>query len=234
MISGQQLITENIFRVLEWLHRMCGKILPIGLISILLIFLLSPSVFSAEMVKVKWIDDGDTILLADGRRVRYIGVNAPEVAHPEKGQVAEPFGVAASKQNKCLVYGHRVRLDFDREKKDRYGRVLAYVYLEDGTFVNLKMVESGYAYVLYLKPNTRFDRTLIKAQRRAMASGRGIWSDWTASDNKEGIIGNKRSRRFHRKSCPNAGSIHPKNRIALSSRWEAFWLGYAPAKQCGP
>ena len=234
MTLCQHVIAENILRRVDLLNRLRSRILSIGLISILLIYQLSPSVFSADWATVKWIDDGDTILLADGRRVRYIGINAPEVAHPQKGEVDEPFGVAAAKQNKCLLYGHRVRLDFDREKKDRYGRVLAYVYLEDGTFVNLKMVESGFAYVLFLKPNTRFDRALLKAQRQAMTSGIGIWRDWKAVDNDEGIVGNKRSRRFHRANCPNAGSIHPKNRIALSSRWEAFWLGYAPAKQCAP
>jgi endonuclease YncB( thermonuclease family) len=188
---------------------------------------------ASEWVSVKWVDDGDTILLTDGRRVRYIGINSPEVAHPEKGLDAELFGEAAKARNKSLVYGHRVRLEFDREKTDRYGRVLAYVYLEDGTFINLRMVESGYAYVLVLKPNNRFERVLLKAQRRAMKTGLGIWSDWKEEE-KESIVGNKRSRRFHRTSCPNAATIHPKNRVALSSRWEAYWLGFAPAKQCAP
>jgi micrococcal nuclease len=220
------------------MKRMGGKgirnaILSAGLVIYSLICLLSSVVQAAGMVDVKWVDDGDTILLKDGRRVRYIGINAPEVAHIEKGQAAEPFGEAAAKQNRSLVHGQRVRLDFDREKKDRYGRVLAYVYLEDGTFVNLEMIESGYAFVLFLKPNTRFDRMFLKAQRRAMKAKAGIWSRWEEGRH-EGVIGNKRSRRFHRANCSSAKKIHPKNRIVLSSRWEAFWLGYAPAKQCSP
>ncbi len=212
---------------------MRSAVIAATLVSFFLMHQLSPESPAVDLVSVKWVDDGDTILLADGRRVRYIGINAPEVAHVEKGQAAEPFGEAATAQNKALVHGHRVRLEFDREKTDRYGRVLAYVYLEDGTFVNLKMVESGYAYVLFLKPNNRFERVLLRAQRRAMKAGSGIWGDWKEEE-KDPIIGNRRSRRFHRTSCPNAVTIHPRNRMALSSRWEAFWLGYAPAKQCRP
>jgi len=210
-----------------------NTVLSAGLIISYLICLLSSVVQAAEVVGVKWVDDGDTILLKDGRRVRYIGINAPEVAHPEKGRAAEPFGEAATKQNKFLVHGHRVRLDFDREKKDHYGRVLAYVYLEDGTFVNLKMIEKGYAFALSIKPNTRFEHMFLKAQRRAMKAKVGIWNEWKEGSH-EGIVGNKRSRRFHRANCSSAKTIHPKNRIAISNRWEAFWLGYAPAKQCGP
>jgi micrococcal nuclease len=203
------------------------------LIVSFIFYLITSPVFADDLVSVKWVDDGDTILLSDGRRVRYIGINAPEVAHPEKGQAAERFGEAASKQNRRLVKGQRVRLDFDREKTDRYGRQLAYVYLEDGTFVNLKMVETGYAYVLYKKPNTRHHRTFLKTQRLAMKNRVGMWRAWQ-EENGEGIVGNKKSRRFHRKNCSSADTIHPKNRISLSSRWEAFWYGYAPAKQCGP
>ena len=204
-----------------------------GLIVSFIFYVSSSTGFADDLVSVKWVDDGDTILLSDGRRVRYIGINAPEVAHPEKGRAAEPFGEAASKQNRLMVKGQRVRLDFDREKKDHYGRYLAYVYLEDGTFVNLKMVENGYAYTLYKKPNLRHHRTFLKAQRLAMKKGMGMWYAWQ-EENSEGIVGNKNSRRFHRKNCSSADTIHPKNRISLSSRWEAFWYGYAPAKQCGP
>lgn len=211
----------------------CLPIILTGLIVSFFFYILSSIGFTDDLVSVKWVDDGDTILLSDGRRVRYIGINAPEVAHPEKGREAEPFGEAASKQNRHMVKGQRVRLEFDREKKDRYGRHLAYVYLEDGTFVNLKMVENGYAYALYKKPNLRHHRTFLKAQRLAMKTGVGMWRAWQ-EENSEGIVGNKKSRRFHRKNCSSADTIHPKNRISLSSRWEAFWYGYAPAKQCGP
>jgi len=100
---------------------------------------------ATEWVSVKWVDDGDTILLTDGRRVRYIGINAPEVAHAKYGQSAEPFGKKAFEANKALVYGKKVRLEFDREAKDHYGRLLAYVYLEDGRCVNFELINAGWA-----------------------------------------------------------------------------------------
>jgi len=185
---------------------------------------------AAEWVRVKWVDDGDTILLSDGRRVRYIGINAPEVAHAKYGQRAEPFGQKASEANKALVYGKKVRLEFDREAKDHYGRLLAYVYLGDGRCVNLEMLEAGWAYALYKKPNDRYVNLLLEAQRRAMKAGVGIWDQWREPG--EAIIGNRNSRRFHLKCCAESGKIHPKNRIPFLSQWEAFWHGYAPSKKC--
>jgi len=185
---------------------------------------------AAEWMSVKWVDDGDTILLSDGRRVRYIGINAPEVAHAKYGQQAEPFGKKASEANKALVYGKKVRLEFDREVKDHYGRLLAYVYLGDGRCVNLEIVKAGWAYVLYKKPNDRYVNILLEAQRRAMKAGVGIWDQWRESG--EEIIGNRNSRRFHLKGCAESGKIHPKNRILFPSQWEAYWHGYAPSKKC--
>ena len=187
---------------------------------------------ASEWVSVKWVDDGDTILLTDGRRVRYIGINAPEVAHAKYGQQAEPFGNKALEANKALVYGKKVRLEFDREVKDHYGRLLAYVYLGDGRCINLEMINTGWAYVLYKKPNDRHDRLLVETQRRAMKAGVGIWGQWKESG--EEIIGNRHSRRFHLKRCPESGKIHPKNRIPFASQWESYWHGYAPSKKCGP
>ncbi len=185
----------------------------------------------SEWVSVKWVDDGDTILLTDGRRVRYIGINTPEVAHAKYGRAAEPFGEEALAANKALVAGQRLRLEFDREEKDHYGRLLAYVYLEDGRCVNLEMIKGGWAHVLYKKPNDRCDRLLVETQRRAMRAGAGIWNQWRESGAE--IIGNRASRRFHLQRFPESRKIHPKNRVRFANQWEAYWHGYAPSKKCG-
>lgn len=208
--------------------RRCGWI-AVGCFLLLHLQLAEMAV-AFEWVSVKWVDDGDTILLTDGRRVRYIGINAPEVAHAKYGQPAEPFGNKALEANKALVYGKKVRLDFDREAKDHYGRLLAYVYLGDGRCVNLEMINAGWAYVLYKKPNDRNDRLLVESQRRAMKAGVGIWD--RLREPGEEIIGNRHSRRFHLKRCAESGKIHPKNRILFASQWEAYWQGYAPSKKC--
>ncbi|MBW2406005.1 MAG: thermonuclease family protein [Deltaproteobacteria bacterium] len=83
---------------------------------------------------MKWVHDGDTIVLTDGRYVRYIGINAPEIAHDN--HKAEAFGYEAKNYNKSLVRSKTVRLEFDKEKYDRHGRLLAYVFLLNGTFIN--------------------------------------------------------------------------------------------------
>ena len=186
----------------------------------------------SEWARVKWINDGDTIILSDSRRVRYIGINTPEIAHPEKGKAGEPYANQALQHNKRLVYRKQVRLEFDREKHDHYGRLLAYVFLPDDTFVNAELLRVGLGYALPKKPNERHWKILLKAQREAMTAGKGIWKRWRKSGEK--VVGNRRSKRFHELGCPSADQIHPKNRVAFRSAWDAYWAGYAPAKTCPP
>jgi endonuclease YncB( thermonuclease family) len=178
--------------------------------------------------RVRWVDDGDTIVLQQGRRVRYIGVNAPEIQH--KDQQAQPLGYKAKAFNKKLVYQKSVWLEFDHEKQDQYGRTLAYVFLKDGTFVNAAMVVEGYAFYLYRRPNMNYNSMLLKSQRGAMRANKGIWRNWR--EQKATYVGNKRSKRFHLPSCSFAKKIKSGNRVLFSKKWNAFWAGYAPAKGC--
>lgn len=203
------------------------SVVPICLIAVsILLFVAQPH--AGERVDVRWVDDGDTIVLKDGRRVRYIGVNTPEIAHAD--QKAEPFGYEAKYFNKELVFPKRVRLEFDKQRYDRYGRLLAYVFLADGTFVNAKLIEAGYGFYLYREPNVRYGKRLIACQRKAMSASKGIWRGWR--EEKGVYIGNRRSRRFHRISCTFGQKTPKKNRRFFSMEWEAFWAGYAPCKRC--
>ncbi len=177
---------------------------------------------------VRWVADGDTIVLQDGRHVRYIGINAPEIQHEDRK--AEPFGDKAKAINKNFVLHQNVRLKFDREKKDRYGRTLAYVYHRNGQFINAEIIKQGAAYFLYVRPNTRYTELLIHRQKEAMQSGRGLWQNWKETTAE--YLGNKRSRRFHLPTCPHARRIKSSNRVRFSKKWDAFLAGYAPAKQC--
>ena len=129
---------------------------------------------SLEGVVVR-IVDGDTIhVQIDGRRerVRYIGVNTPELHHPTKG--AEPGGREASEQNRALVTGKRVRLELDVQERDRYGRLLAYVWVGD-RMINAELVRLGYAQVMTVPPNVRYQALFVKLQRDAREAGRGLW-----------------------------------------------------------
>ena len=107
---------------------------------IISLFLYSIS-FSQELHFVKRVVDGDTFILANNERVRLIGINTPETVHPSKP--VEYFGKEASAFTKKMIEGKKIMLEYDVQKKDRYGRILAYVYLKDIRFiifVNLKKV----------------------------------------------------------------------------------------------
>jgi micrococcal nuclease len=121
--------------------------------------------------------DGDTIHVRVGGQietVRYIGVNTPEVHHPRKGE--EPGGRVAAAVNRDLIAGRRVRLELDTQSRDRYGRLLAYVWVDD-TMVNAELVRRGFAQVMTVPPNVRHQALFLKLQREARDAGRGLWAE---------------------------------------------------------
>lgn len=116
--------------------------------------------------------DGDTLTVKlDGGRtekVRLIGVDTAEMAQG-------PWGAKARDYVRHLTKGKRVNLAFDVEPRDRYGRLLAYVYLPDGTFLNLALVRQGYAMVLTYPPNVAHTKAFVEAQAQARAERLNIW-----------------------------------------------------------
>lgn len=150
------------------------KGLPFLLLVIALLLPGAPSA-AVPLVKVKRVIDGDTILLQNGERIRYIGVNAPEIDHSPKG--AEPLGREAKEANRRLVEGKRVRLEFDAERRDKYGRLLAYVFLEDGTFANGWLVERGLAKAVSYPPNLKYQDLLKKLEQEAQEKRLGVWAE---------------------------------------------------------
>ena len=183
-----------------------------------------------DLLHVKRVVDGDTLLLDNKRFVRYIGINAPEMPHGNEH--GEPFGVEAKRENARLVGNQRIYLVYDRERVDRHGRELAYVYTNKNIFINQLMLEKGWAYCLFKPPNLRFHALFLKTQRLAMQGQQGMWHGWEAKI--QALVANKRSRRFHREACSFGAQTKKSNRILFSSLWEAFWAGYAPCKKCFP
>ncbi len=134
----------------------------------------SASAGSIEGTVVR-IVDGDTIYvrLADRvEKIRYIGVNAPEMHHPIKGE--EPGGREAAEVNRRLLDGRHVLVELDVRVRDRYGRLLAYVWAGD-TMVNAELVRLGYAQVMTVPPNVRYQHLFVRLQREARDSHRGLW-----------------------------------------------------------
>ncbi|MXS85237.1 nuclease [Nitrosomonas sp. HPC101] len=118
--------------------------------------------------------DGDTVVLENNKRVRLLGVNAPEIEN--RFRPAEPGGIEAKKWLQGKLSGRNVYLEHDRQTQDHYKRMLAHLYLPDGEHINLSLVEKGLATVNLIPPNLLHASTLIKAQQRAEAKELGIWS----------------------------------------------------------
>jgi micrococcal nuclease len=132
-----------------------------------------PAAFDGLVVRVV---DGDTVHVRLGDRiekVRYIGVNTPEIHHPRKGE--QPGGPEAHAVNRRLIEGKRVRLELDVQPRDRYGRMLAYVWVGP-MMINAELVRLGYAQVMTVPPNVRHQALFLKLQRDAREAGRGLYS----------------------------------------------------------
>ncbi len=138
----------------------------------------APAAAGSRVGVVVKVVDGDTIHVLVGEqreKVRYIGVDTPETRHPTKG--VQCYGKAASEFNERLVGSERVRLVRDVEERDRFGRLLAYVYrARDGLFVNAELARLGYALPLSIPPDVRYAERFTALAREARADGRGLWS----------------------------------------------------------
>ena len=137
-------------------------------------------------VLVKRVVDGDTLKLENGEYVRLLGIDTPEMHESAKlyrdarrsGQSVEAIkqmGRQAYEITKQLAEGKRVRLEFDKEKYDKYNRILAYVYLPDGSFLNALIVEEGYATVMTYPPNVTYADLFARLYRQAREDKRGLW-----------------------------------------------------------
>ncbi len=118
---------------------------------------------------VERVVDGDTVVLADGTKVRYLDVDTPESTN-----TTECWGPEAAAYNESLVLGREVRLEYDEECTDRYGRLLAHVFV-DGRNVGLEEVLQGYGCAMILEPNVAGRQAFEEAQQIANAYGRGVW-----------------------------------------------------------
>ena len=139
-------------------------------------------------ISVKRVVDGDTLLLDNGERVRLIGIDTPELHESAKlerdaqrskqdAREIQEMGKRAYEFTKKLVEGKRVSLEFDVEKQDRYGRLLAYVFLKDGTFVNNEIVKQGYASLMTFPPNVKYADSFRNSLQEARENKRGLWQD---------------------------------------------------------
>ncbi|UCD18021.1 MAG: thermonuclease family protein [Candidatus Zixiibacteriota bacterium] len=180
----------------------------------------------AERFRVVDIIDGDTVELTGGDRLRLLAIDCPE-----KG---EQFHDSAALFLKRLVLGKTVEVSYSGRRRDGYGRLLGYVYL-DTLMLNAVLVRNGLGHLYLFDDNwsdQRRIRQLLAAQNEAMRAGVGIWS--IPHDREPGYFARKGSWRFHRPGCVSIEKLGFDEVLKFDSRNEAFKQGYSPCRNCRP
>ncbi|ERM90912.1 hypothetical protein O163_13335 [Caldanaerobacter subterraneus subsp. yonseiensis KB-1] len=200
--------------------------------------------------RVTKVVDGDTIYVRfeNGReeKVRFIGVDTPESTMKN-----EPYGKEAATYTKSRLYGKDVWLELDARERDKYGRLLAYIWLSppvsiNDTEIRNKMFNAilllkGYAQIMTVPPNVKYVDYFKTYQQEAREKNLGLWGleiDEEKSTTYPGgtnyYIGNKNSKIFYYPDCQWAKKIAPQNKVIFKSREEAVKAGYKPCKVCKP
>ncbi len=185
-----------------------------------------------EFYSVKKVYDGDTVQLEDGRKIRFLGINTPEIQHRDKQ--AEAGGQEAKAWLTNRLHNQRVRLELDAENTDKYGRALAYLFTENNELINLSLVKLGLATISIYPPNLLYVNELMAAQKQAEQNKLGLWrlaeydvipmsqlteaghSGWTRLSGK--VIDIHRTTRF----------VYLNFSSQLDARIESKWLSLFP------
>ncbi len=200
-------------------------------ISIIVVFTVLSSAATQSVPDegvVTKVYDGDTIQLDSGHRVRYTGIDTAEVG--------EEYHDNATRLNSQLVLGKKVRLEYDKEHSDRYDRLLAYVFvIENGKEVlaNKRIVEEGFAGMYYARPQMRYFKELLEAQRIAIKKKLGLWR-YRLLETENEYVGSKKSYTFHRKYCKSISKLKPSNKVKFVSKADAYMQGYSACRSCKP
>lgn len=171
--------------------------------------------------------DGDTVELFGGDRLRLLGIDCPE-----RG---DSLYDSASAFLASLVLNNTVTVTYSNRRRDKYNRILGYLFIDDTICVNEVVLRLGLAYVYLFSDNLGDSiriRGLLKAQKEAMESKRGIWSRPISEEEYYLII--KGKLRFHRSACRSVRNKPKSDIIRLTSRSDAFNEGYSPCRNCRP
>ena len=171
--------------------------------------------------------DGDTFRASNGETIRILGIDTPEAG--------EPFCDEATAFLMDLLDTNELRLEYDYRKRDKYNRLLAYVFTSEN-FVNRELIRNGLASV-YIFPasmrNFSYRQELIEDQIFARQNKLGIWS--LPDPQPENLyIGNTRTFRFHRPDCQSTVNLGSDHSMELNSREEFLDLGYSSCRNCNP
>jgi len=185
----------------------------------------------SEIYFVTRVVDGDTVLLDSGEKVRFLAINTPEKW--------EYYYVEATQALRDLIENKTVVLVRDVSDKDKYGRILRYVYLEDDTFVNAVMVDGGYAKAYHYPPDTLHYDQMLNLETQAKAEGIGIWNVTASSGSDAGkypedckYVSSKSGAVYYSVECKYANRILVKNRVCFENSEQAVEAGYRLTAKC--
>ena len=137
---------------------------------------LNVSAERSQTIKVISVIDGDTFVIEGNQKVRYIGIDTPEIVKDTSGKKTkeECFARESYEENKRLIEGKTVRLERDKSNTDKYGRLLRYVYLDD-LFINEHLISQGFARIMAIKPDIRYYKSFKADEDRAKRDKLGLW-----------------------------------------------------------
>ncbi|KAF3978177.1 MAG: thermonuclease family protein [Methylococcales symbiont of Iophon sp. n. MRB-2018] len=171
--------------------------------------------------QVKKVYDADTVLLTNGNKVRFLGINTPETERGNK--LAQAGGKEAKQWLVKILKNKKIRLEADVEKKDKYGRLLSYLFTEDKQHINLELVKRGLATVNIHPPNLKYTEQLLSAQQSAEKAGKGIWKHKEYTPKAADNIQNGRFKGWQR-VIGNIKKIHNTDKYSYLNLTDKFSL----------
>ena len=219
--------------------KVLGVLLLIFVLATASLVQAAPAVIEAKVIKHV---DGDTVYVQIGKKtekIRFIGVDTPEstIQH-------EPYGTEASNYTKKMLLGKKVYLQKDVQERDKYGRLLAYVWLKKPTtgsnseatkyMFNAILVKNGYAQVMTIPPNVKYSSLFVSLQSQARAAHKGLWglnvpNPSSKTPQTQTVYITKTGTKYHRDGC----KYLIKSKIPISLK-DAKAQGYEPCKVCNP
>ena len=209
--------------------------LALGTLLAVTAWLAAPPVHAQAPHDVLRVVDGDTVILGEIGTVRLIGVDTPETKDPRKP--VQYYGIEASAFLQSMLSGQSVRVEYDHQRRDKYQRTLAYLYLRDGTFVNREIIRQGYGHA-YLTYPFAYAEDFRAAEREAREAERGLWGQSPAKAAQAAPVEpsrvwvNTSSRVYH---CPGTRYYGNTARGEYLSEAAAEAQGHRPAggRRCG-
>lgn len=183
-----------------------------------------------ETYEVAEVLTGDTFKLTTGSVVTYSSIAAPPLQHKEP-RVRE-YGRQALEFNRALLQGRKIRVEFGSQIKNADGVYQAFVFLEDGTFANLRMIEAGYAKLAIVPPNLQYAELLRSASTRARREGEGLWEFENKVVRRFQFVGDQMTKKYHFEGCRLIADLPKAHQQRFQSSVDAKAAGYHFCKEC--